>query len=68
MLVNACLSTGAYCEIDIHNYARNDGEVGFVAVIWVRDLNHGRPQIIDQGGPSILPLQVTRRESKTQGP
>ncbi|KAF8122717.1 glycoside hydrolase family 5 protein [Boletus edulis] len=27
MLVNACLSTGAYCEIDIHNYARYDGEI-----------------------------------------
>ena len=33
MLVDACLSTGAYCEIDIHNYARYDGEVGFVAAI-----------------------------------
>ena len=32
MLVNACLSTGAYCEIDIHNYARYDGEVGIVPV------------------------------------
>ncbi|KAF8434494.1 glycoside hydrolase superfamily [Boletus edulis BED1] len=27
MLVNACLSTGAYCEIDIHSYARYDGEI-----------------------------------------
>ncbi|KAF8434770.1 glycoside hydrolase superfamily [Boletus edulis BED1] len=27
MLVNACSSTGAYCEIDIHNYARYDGEI-----------------------------------------
>lgn len=35
MLVNACLSTGAYCEIDIHNYARYNGEVGFVAVICI---------------------------------
>ena len=28
MLVEACLSTGAYCEIDIHNYARYDGKAG----------------------------------------
>ncbi|KIJ14619.1 glycoside hydrolase family 5 protein [Paxillus involutus ATCC 200175] len=27
MLVNACLTTGAYCEIDIHNYARYDGQI-----------------------------------------
>ncbi|EGO03449.1 glycoside hydrolase family 5 protein [Serpula lacrymans var. lacrymans S7.3] len=27
MLVAACLSTGAHCEIDIHNYARYDGEI-----------------------------------------
>ncbi|OJA11279.1 hypothetical protein AZE42_11577 [Rhizopogon vesiculosus] len=27
MLVSDCLSTGAYCEIDIHNYARYDGEI-----------------------------------------
>jgi endoglucanase len=27
-LVSDCLSTGAYCVIDIHNYARYDGEVG----------------------------------------
>ncbi|KIJ63194.1 glycoside hydrolase family 5 protein [Hydnomerulius pinastri MD-312] len=27
MLVSACLSTGAHCEIDIHNYARYDGEI-----------------------------------------
>ncbi|KAG2082325.1 glycoside hydrolase family 5 protein [Suillus cothurnatus] len=27
MLVSDCLSTGAHCEIDIHNYARYDGEI-----------------------------------------
>lgn len=27
MLVSDCLSTGAYCEIDIHNYARYDGQI-----------------------------------------
>ncbi|KAH7921564.1 glycoside hydrolase family 5 protein [Leucogyrophana mollusca] len=27
MLVSACLSVGAHCEIDIHNYARYDGEI-----------------------------------------
>ncbi|KIK79449.1 glycoside hydrolase family 5 protein [Paxillus rubicundulus Ve08.2h10] len=27
MLVNACLSTGAYCVIDIHNYARYNGQI-----------------------------------------
>ncbi|KAG2132688.1 glycoside hydrolase family 5 protein [Suillus bovinus] len=27
MLVSDCLSTGAYCEIDIHNYARYNGQV-----------------------------------------
>ncbi|KAG9310013.1 glycoside hydrolase family 5 protein [Chiua virens] len=27
MLVDACLSTGAYCEIDIHNYARFNDEI-----------------------------------------
>jgi endoglucanase len=27
MLVSDCLSTGAHCEIDIHNYARYDGQV-----------------------------------------
>ncbi|KAG1741454.1 glycoside hydrolase family 5 protein [Suillus paluster] len=27
MLVSDCLSTGALCEIDIHNYARYDGEI-----------------------------------------
>ncbi|OAX40628.1 glycoside hydrolase family 5 protein [Rhizopogon vinicolor AM-OR11-026] len=27
MLVSDCLSTGAYCVIDIHNYARYDGEI-----------------------------------------
>ena len=26
-LVNACLATGAYCIIDIHNYARWDGHI-----------------------------------------
>jgi endoglucanase len=26
-LVQACLSTGAYCVIDIHNYARWNGKV-----------------------------------------
>ena len=33
MLVNACLDTGAYCIIDIHNYARYNGEVRPVLVI-----------------------------------
>ena len=33
-LVNACLSTGAYCIIDIHNYARYDGGVSPVPVMW----------------------------------
>ncbi|KAG9311733.1 glycoside hydrolase family 5 protein [Chiua virens] len=27
MLVEACLSTGAHCVIDIHNYARYDGNI-----------------------------------------
>jgi endoglucanase len=27
MLLSDCLSTGAYCEIDIHNYARYDGQI-----------------------------------------
>ncbi|KAJ8581712.1 glycoside hydrolase family 5 protein [Rhizopogon salebrosus TDB-379] len=27
MLVSDCLSTGAHCEIDIHNYARYDGQI-----------------------------------------
>ncbi|KAG2132687.1 glycoside hydrolase family 5 protein [Suillus bovinus] len=27
MLVSDCLSTGAYCEIDIHNYARYNGQI-----------------------------------------
>ena len=26
-LVQACLTTGAYCIIDIHNYARWDGQI-----------------------------------------
>ena len=26
-LVGSCLSTGAYCVIDVHNYARWDGEI-----------------------------------------
>jgi len=28
MLVSDCLSTGAHCVIDIHNYARYNGQVG----------------------------------------
>ncbi|KAG1815176.1 glycoside hydrolase family 5 protein [Suillus subaureus] len=27
MLVSDCLSTGAYCEIDLHNYARYNGQI-----------------------------------------
>ena len=30
-LVQACLSTGASCLIDIHNYARWDGQVSFLS-------------------------------------
>jgi endoglucanase len=39
MLVSDCLSTGAYCEIDIHNYARYDGQVSERASVIVMILN-----------------------------
>jgi hypothetical protein len=37
MLVSDCLSTGAHCEIDIHNYARYDGEVSDCTPVIVND-------------------------------
>jgi hypothetical protein len=43
MLVSDCLSTGAYCVIDIHNYARYNGQVGDRASITVTILD----EIID---------------------
>jgi endoglucanase len=39
MLVSDCLSTGAYCEIDIHNYARYDGQVSDHASVIITILN-----------------------------
>lgn len=34
-LVQACLATGASCIIDVHNYARFNGEVFFESRAWV---------------------------------
>lgn len=33
-LVQACLATGAHCIIDIHNYARWNGEVCVIHLFW----------------------------------